>query len=169
MNKTDLPTCLGLSSAGTRSGPNPSIILSWSVPSWTEWNLSKKHVGITKLALLSIRTLNNWGGGKGKGLREEVELGIVCNLTTRRFPGTRPRHWAICSSEVIFRVNLVPSEGNPPTFSQLMCLYLQQKDLTHFHQAVDSDLFTYNTDEDNSASLSKCWGAVWGGWILRSP
>lgn len=53
----------------------------------------------------------------------------------------------------------MPSEGNPPTFSQLMCLYLQQKDLIHFHQVVDSDLFTYNTDEDSSALLSKCLGS----------
>lgn len=51
-----------------------------------------------------------------------------------------------------FKVNLVPSEGNPPTFSQLMCL-----SDSFFHQAVDSDLLsTYNTDEDSSASLSKC-------------
>ena len=31
---------------------------------------------------------------------------------------------------MIFRVHVVPSEGNPPIFSLLMCLYLQQKDLT---------------------------------------
>lgn len=42
------------------------------------------------------------------GLSKEVELGIVCNLTVYAFPGNRLWNWAICSSEMIFRDNLVP-------------------------------------------------------------
>lgn len=65
----------------------------------------------------------------------------------------------------------MPSEGNPPTFSQLMCLYLQQKDLIHFHQVVDILIYIFKylliycllITQMRTAQLCypSAWGAVW--------
>lgn len=74
LKRQNFPCALGVSHSGATSKANPQHHPLLSVPSWTEWNLSKNMLESHSWLCSLSKALHNWGGRRGKGARERYGI-----------------------------------------------------------------------------------------------